>query len=142
MTVPKQPGRRRSFAAIVSQNRAGDPFYSSAAWRQLRRARLSIDNYLCQDCLSKNKTTEAREVDHVLPRATHPHLELAIENTRSLCKPCHSRKTRRDEQAHVTRETSRNEITTYDDDHSKTPCFIGSFYAVFYRLFRGGAVAF
>lgn len=93
MTTPREPGRRKSFAAWVSQNRSGDPFYWSAAWRALRKARLQIDNYLCQECQAKGKVTEAREVDHILPRATHPELELDVDNTRSLCKPCHSRKT-------------------------------------------------
>jgi 5-methylcytosine-specific restriction protein A len=95
--TPREPGKRKSFAAIVSQNRSGDPFYCSAAWRALRLARLKIDGWLCCECRRLGRITEAKEVDHVLPRVTHPELELSIDNLESLCKPCHSRKTMREQ---------------------------------------------
>jgi len=90
---PREPGRRRTFAAIVSQNRAGDPFYSSPRWRALRRAVLQRDNWLCTTCSTADHPTAANEVDHTLPRDTHPQLELDVDNLKSLCKGCHSRKT-------------------------------------------------
>lgn len=91
--TPREPGKRKSFAARVSQNRAGDPFYWSPAWKALRAARLALDRRLCRSCERNGATAEATEVDHVLPRAARPDLELALNNLESLCKSCHSRKT-------------------------------------------------
>lgn len=74
------------------KNRSGDPFYSSKAWRQVRRERLRIEP-TCRYCREMNRVREAGVVDHVLPRSDRPDLELEIDNTQSLCPPCHNRKT-------------------------------------------------
>ncbi len=91
--TPREPGRRRTFAAAVSQNRAGDPFYSSARWRALRRAVLIRDGWQCVQCGREGRLSAANEVDHVLPRDAQPELEWEMQNLQSLCKPCHSAKT-------------------------------------------------
>ena len=72
--------------------RKSDPFYMSAPWRRLREQVLD-EQPLCEDCLLVDRVTPATEIDHVLPRASHPELELEITNCRGLCKSHHSSKT-------------------------------------------------
>jgi 5-methylcytosine-specific restriction enzyme A len=78
-----------------TKNRSGDPFYSSKAWKVRRDARRHA-NPLCQECEANGVLTPMHAVDHVLPRSTHPELELDYENTQSLCERCHNRKTGRE----------------------------------------------
>lgn len=62
-----------------------DKFYLSPEWRALRKACLARDGYRCVIChISVAGKGQAR-VDHILPRKTHPHLELTLGNLRSLC---------------------------------------------------------
>lgn len=59
-------------------------------WRRIRLLQLGEQPF-CEDCRDAGRVTAATEVDHVIPLArggTH-----ARDNRRSLCKPCHSRKT-------------------------------------------------
>lgn len=59
-------------------------------WRRVRRMKLAM-NPICEECKVNGIITAANEVDHITPLAhggTH-HLD----NLRSLCKSCHSRKT-------------------------------------------------
>jgi 5-methylcytosine-specific restriction protein A len=83
----------------TSRNRPGDPFYSSAAWIRVRNERRQL-NELCQECEAMGRVTAMWAVDHILPRSTHPHLELDIENTRSLCESHHNARTARDRNTH------------------------------------------
>lgn len=83
--------------AAAEQNRRIDSARPSAyrrgydgRWQRVRRMKLSA-NPLCEECLQSGLTVPAAEVDHITPLAaggTH-----AMSNLRSLCKPCHSRKT-------------------------------------------------
>jgi 5-methylcytosine-specific restriction protein A len=64
------------------------------AWQRIRLVKLAADP-LCEDCAGRGVETAATEVDHVLALArggTHD-----ADNLRSLCKPCHSRKTVRED---------------------------------------------
>lgn len=63
-----------------------------ANWGRLRLHKLAL-NPLCEECLTHDRVTVANEVDHILPLAQGGTNELT--NLRSLCKPCHSRKTAR-----------------------------------------------
>lgn len=74
------------------RRRKSDSFYASAPWRKLRARKLRIDP-LCADCEAKGQIEPAVAVDHVLDRRDRPDLELDIDNLRSLCVPCHNRKT-------------------------------------------------
>lgn len=61
-----------------------------SAWQRTRTLKLAATP-MCEDCNANGLTTAATEVDHVKSLAaggTHD-----LENLRSLCKPCHSRKT-------------------------------------------------
>jgi len=57
-----------------------------------RRVKLAASP-LCEDCDGRGLTVGAAEVDHIDglgPNAERGH---DLDNLRSLCKPCHSRKT-------------------------------------------------
>lgn len=72
------------------QYKKPDPFYLSKAWREIREVALCRDNYLCQRCLQRGHLTPADLVHHVLPRDTHPKLELVLDNLQSVCMGCHA----------------------------------------------------
>ncbi len=61
-------------------------FYGTARWRRIRAAKLARDP-VCEEC----RRELANEVDHV----DGDNRNNAATNLRSLCRPCHSRKTRR-----------------------------------------------
>lgn len=69
--------------------------YDSSAWKRLRSIQLA-DQPFCEDCLEDGRTTAATDVDHVERVRDRPDLALDSSNLRSLCKPCHSRKTARE----------------------------------------------
>lgn len=75
-----------------------DPFYKSAAWRQLRRLALQRDHYLCQDCLAAKRRGEmvrprdATVVHHIRPVEQRPDLKLDMDNLISLCDACHNKR--------------------------------------------------
>lgn len=72
-------------SAHPDYKRGGD-FYKSRAWRELRL--LVLDNVRgCQACGARPPDV-VLHVDHVLPRYTHPHLELCISNLQCLCEDC------------------------------------------------------
>lgn len=60
-------------------------------WQKIRLMKLRRDP-LCEDHLERGEIVEATEVDHVDGDVGN----VAWENLRSLCKPCHSRKTVRE----------------------------------------------
>ena len=70
-------------------HKVADPFYSSSEWIRLRLKALSRDRYTCVSCGFKGESRDL-QVDHILPRKTHPQLRLVIDNLRTLCRPCHS----------------------------------------------------
>lgn len=80
----------------TSNNRSGDPFYSSKRWKRLRIAFLRA-NPLCQceDCLRTGAVTAADRVDHIKPRCDYPELELEWDNLRSMSEAHHNRHTAR-----------------------------------------------
>ena len=65
-------------------------WYASSRWRRFRAAVLA-DSPACVGC-----GAAATEVDHVRPRSTWPELAYERENVQTMCKGCHSRKTRRE----------------------------------------------
>jgi 5-methylcytosine-specific restriction protein A len=74
-------------------------FYSLARWRRLRVWWLAR-NPLCCDPFGihdhQHNAAPASEVDHIVPRRTAPELALELTNLQSMCKSCHSRKTRQE----------------------------------------------
>lgn len=89
--APRSPSKRRR-----------DRFYSSAAWLRARQAQLARVP-LCEDPFGLHadigRPVAAQVVDHVIPRARRPDLELDFANFQSLCPSCHNRKTRAEQTA-------------------------------------------
>jgi 5-methylcytosine-specific restriction endonuclease McrA len=73
-------------------------FYRTTAWRRLRWHVLVRDGFRCVVCGADVGSRGAARVDHILPRKSHPHLELDPSNCRTLC-------TTHDNQAHREKRT-------------------------------------
>ncbi|HEQ3553578.1 HNH endonuclease [Bacillus subtilis] len=67
-------------------------FYKSKAWHKCRQAVLRRDNYLCQDCLSNKRITQAETVHHIEELRDHPEKALDASNLVSLCFSCHNKR--------------------------------------------------
>ncbi|MGG6437388.1 HNH endonuclease signature motif containing protein [Saccharococcus caldoxylosilyticus] len=78
------------------RNQQARAFYHSREWERLRQAALARDHYLCQHCLQHNRITRATIVDHIVPISVDWSKRLSLDNTQSLCHPCHNRKTAED----------------------------------------------
>lgn len=59
-------------------------------WQVLRMAILERDGWKCRECGERRRL----EVDHVLPVRTHPERAWQPANLQTLCRVCHTRKTR------------------------------------------------
>jgi len=69
-----------------------------AKWQKLRTATLQRDRGLCVMCLADGRAVPATEVDHIIALAHGGKDEL--DNTQSLCTPCHRRKTATERMQH------------------------------------------
>ncbi|MEW8052719.1 MAG: HNH endonuclease signature motif containing protein [Candidatus Thiodiazotropha sp.] len=67
-------------------------FYDKPVWQKARSLQLHVQP-LCEHCLKVGHTVPATEVDHIV-RMSEGGAALDPDNLQSLCKPCHSRKTR------------------------------------------------
>ena len=65
-------------------------------WEKLRAVFLR-QHPLCASCESEGRCTAATEVDHVIPHRGDQALFWAPGNLQPMCKPCHSRKTARED---------------------------------------------
>ncbi|MGY6696094.1 MAG: HNH endonuclease [Roseinatronobacter sp.] len=63
-------------------------------WERLRAAALTRDKHLCQPCKRAGRVAPATEVDHIVPKAKGG--ADTLENTQSICGPCHKAKTARE----------------------------------------------
>ena len=72
--------------------------YSTAAWKKLRQAQLSL-HPLCEGCLAFDVLTPANTVDHRVPIKLGGEAFPDHDGLASLCGPCHSRKTARGPEA-------------------------------------------
>jgi 5-methylcytosine-specific restriction protein A len=61
-------------------------------WQRIRADHLQLEP-LCRFCRAEGRTTAATEVDHIDGDSSNN----AHTNLRSACKPCHSRRTMRDQ---------------------------------------------
>lgn len=70
--------------------------YNMTEWRcprtGIRAQRLRVEP-LCRECRIDHRSVMAAEVDHITPHKGDINLFLDFENTQSLCKSHHSRKT-------------------------------------------------
>lgn len=60
-------------------------FYKTPAWTKLRYEVIRMHGKRCMACGDNSGMVH---VDHILPRSTHKHLELDINNLQVLCPPC------------------------------------------------------
>ena len=67
------------------------------AWRKASKVFLQA-HPLCEECKLQGKYVKATVVDHVIPHRGDQKLFWDQSNWRALCKRCHDRKTRRDDQ--------------------------------------------
>jgi 5-methylcytosine-specific restriction protein A len=65
------------------------PLYSTYRWQRLRAIAKRRDGYCCTACGRSGKL----DVDHIEPINQRPDLAFALENLRTLCRPCHNRRT-------------------------------------------------
>jgi 5-methylcytosine-specific restriction protein A len=77
------------------QNDVGRRRYRTARWARLRKSVLSRDLHLCCECQRQGRTRIGTEIDHVKPWSQAPERFWDPENLETLCKACHSQKTRR-----------------------------------------------
>lgn len=71
-------------------------WYSLEIWvKRLRPMQLAKEP-LCRECAAKDVVTAATEVDHVKPHRGDWSMFVDSDNHQSLCKPCHSSKTMRE----------------------------------------------
>lgn len=66
-----------------------------AAWHALRRAFIAAHPW-CAMCAARGIERRAEVVDHVQGVREAPHLRLDPGNLRSMCRPCHTRRTAAD----------------------------------------------
>ena len=86
--------KRRMAAQILwhEKRESSDNYkFSGTKWGNVRKHVLVRDNYECQDCGFTEKAI--MQVDHILPKSTHPELMYKSENCITLCPNCHARKT-------------------------------------------------
>lgn len=74
----------------VANLKKPEPFYLTKTWRAVRKQILLRDNFLCVICKRKGN-----EVDHIKPIKEGGD-RYAHSNLQTLCKACHTRKTRRE----------------------------------------------
>lgn len=68
--------------------RKPDPFFKSRAWLELRYSVLKRSRGRCEACGARPSDVNPLHVDHIQPRSTHKHLELAEGNLQVLCANC------------------------------------------------------
>ena len=67
-----------------------------SAWRKLRAQFLS-GHPLCEECRRDGRLTPATVVDHIIPHKGNRDLFWDEKNWQALCKPCHDRKTAKED---------------------------------------------
>ena len=80
---------RKASAVRYQVTKEGKRFYNSKQWRVLRQHVLS-SNPVCVMC-----GRLANEVDHIVP-ISMGGVPDSLDNLQSLCKPCHSKKTQKE----------------------------------------------
>jgi 5-methylcytosine-specific restriction protein A len=90
---PKQKERFTQVNGWTKESQSG--FYATAAWIKVRDRRRA-ENPICQECEKKGMIRPMYIIDHPIPIDERPDLALDYDNTQSLCKLCHIRKTNAD----------------------------------------------
>jgi 5-methylcytosine-specific restriction endonuclease McrA len=92
-------GSASALAQVATRRRGTtDEMGYDGDWERLRdyhRAR----EPLCRHCAQRGKVVPMKHVDHIIDIIDAPELRLQDDNLQSLCASCHSRKTRRQQNA-------------------------------------------
>lgn len=105
--MAKAPPRHKPYAAQDGAQRENWARYEQrhperrhrlygATWRAARAAYLA-QHPLCAECAKDGRTTIAVDLDHIQPHRGDRGLFWDSSNWQGLCRPCHTRKTRRGE---------------------------------------------
>ena len=70
--------------------------YRTSTWARIRKVHLQ-GQPLCVECMKRSVITPATDVDHIVPHRGDRDLFFDSNNLQSLCKACHTAKTRRGE---------------------------------------------
>jgi 5-methylcytosine-specific restriction protein A len=102
--MPMRPPVHRPAGAVdpVANRRAyeadrGSPTSRGydGSWKRLRIQHLKAEP-LCRFCRAMGRLVAAEVVDHIVDIQVRPELRLDPANLRSLCVPCHNRRTAQD----------------------------------------------
>ena len=85
----------------ASQATVRKSVYWTQRWRRLRIRVLERDGWLCVSCQDKDRIEFATVVDHIT-EITQGGDPWAMENLRSMCRPCHEARHKRGENAERT----------------------------------------
>ncbi|MCM3761049.1 HNH endonuclease [Alkalihalobacillus oceani] len=66
-------------------------------WQKARKQYLKV-NPLCVRCIKSGRVTPAKVVDHIIPHRGDQQPFWDVGNWQALCKKCHDRKTRTEDQ--------------------------------------------
>lgn len=91
MRAPAEVARERKRHYDDRRGSARQRGYDTS-WEKVRRLVL-LDEPLCRFCAQRDMTVAATVVDHILSIRERPDLRLVRSNLRSLCQPCHDRRT-------------------------------------------------
>ena len=80
--------RQRQAVAQSGMDVRSREFLASYEWRVLRMRVLKQYGARCMCCGATPADGVVMNVDHIKPRATHPHLALEFSNLQVLCNPC------------------------------------------------------
>lgn len=75
-------------AKVAERRSRREGFLQSFEWRKVRMEAIKRDGARCACCGATPKDGIRINVDHILPRKTHPHLALSLDNLQVLCSPC------------------------------------------------------
>lgn len=75
---------------VIQYHRYSQAVIRSARWKGLRLEALRRDDFACVQCGARGRL----EVDHIQPVRHHTDGAFDLANLQSLCRSCHSRKTR------------------------------------------------
>ena len=78
------------------ENRSASKLGYNSRWQKVRKQYLDA-HPLCVYCLAEGRYVRATVVDHKIPHRGDPKLFWDTGNWQSLCKPCHDRKTGRED---------------------------------------------
>lgn len=100
----------KSFS-VTNDRKAFNSMYNNKAWATMRIGQLSR-HPLCASCLTQGIVTQGVHVDHLFPWASIGKEAFTRNILQTLCAPCHSVKTSKEQKDEIVHYTS-NGIKTY-----------------------------